>query len=73
MLLPDEIEDARHEGAVAGAHLVDDEVLVRIVSQFIIGNEAARDGAAVPRLAGDGWGVDDQRGRRTGEEASRGP
>lgn len=47
--LADVVEDVEHEGAAAGAHLVDEQVVVRVRGQAVVGDEVARNGLAVVR------------------------
>ena len=43
----DVVEDVEHEGSVAGAHFVDDEVVVGVVGKLVVCDEVAGDGFAV--------------------------
>ena len=43
----DVVEDVEHERAAAGAHLVDDQIMVRVCRQLVVGHEVAGDGLAV--------------------------
>lgn len=45
----DVVEDVEHERAAAGAHFVDDQVVVRVRRQFVVGHKVAGNGLAVVR------------------------
>lgn len=45
--VPDVVEDVEHERAVAGAHLVDDQIVVRVQREPVVRHEISRDGLAV--------------------------
>ena len=53
----DVVEDVEHEGAVAGAEFVDDEVVVGVVGELVICDEVASDGFTVVRAEELGRGV----------------
>lgn len=53
----DVVEDVAHHGPVAGAELVDDQVVVGEEREFVVGDEVATDGFAVVRLEELGGGV----------------
>jgi hypothetical protein len=66
LLVGDVVEDVAHEGTVSGSNLVDDEVLVGVEVELVLGDEEARDGSTVPRLL-EGKGISEapsERGRR---------
>lgn len=43
----DVVEDVEHEGAAAGSHLVEDEVVVRVRREAVVRDEVAGNGLAV--------------------------
>ena len=47
--LADVVEDVQHQRAVAGAHLVDDEIVVRVQRELVVRDQIPRDGLAVER------------------------
>jgi hypothetical protein len=47
--VPDEVEDVQHQRTVPSAHLVDDQIMVRVEGQFVIGDQVARDRFSVMR------------------------
>lgn len=45
--LADIVEDVEHQGSIAGAELVDYQVMVRVKGEFVVGDEIASNGLAV--------------------------
>lgn len=47
--IADVVEDVEHEGAVAGSHLVDEEVMVGVERQLVVCDQVTRNGFTVVR------------------------
>ena len=57
MKVADVIKNVEHKGSISCAHLVDDEVVVGVVGELVIGNEVAGDGFAIVGAEELGRGV----------------
>ena len=57
VVVADVVQDVEHEGSVAGAELVDYEVVEGVVGEFVVGNEIAGDCLAVVGAKELGRGV----------------